>query len=511
MCLAPAIARAMAPALDGALGPEASSLTWEGSSAAVPQWTPLSLSSVTGYYETDSQTYNSIVSTAYSAINDMSAAGKHLTSASAGVRPAVITSTLLPGWNIAQFDGTDDWLRNTNTSRPVSGAILCRYSTWQSGLPMWSFGSGNFPRLRKAGVNGRAEFDLTSTAIASQPATTLTDEYFRVIMWDDDGATQYCYVYDAALDESTVVSDSDANANTRATDGQTFSLGAFVTGTSPAQLEVAALLTRSVSTTAAERTQLLDYWRRNITERSVASRMDFVGTRVTRSDAAPRPYPSQHEGASGNAIADVQLRLAGAWGGSGGVTIGSGDDPGAGNRGAMETLATTRAITNMVAVVHVGTNDATSGAVNTTNYQRMAQRIWAVAGVGPGTLIKIILCTITGRTDGGGTPQTRIDTFNAALPGIITTLTGLGIPAVICDLAASFNTNTMLQGDGLHPNLLGAQTNAQTIYNVLSAQSLISSANKLVLIGDSITEGGTNLIPQATAQYRPWLARLLAA
>lgn len=228
-------------------------------------WTPAQLSDLIHYSETRSAE-NDVQSGAYQSFAALFGSAVSLTAASAGVRPAQSTSELLNGGTIAVFDGVDDWLRNTNAARPTTIAILARQVAWESGFPLVSFGA-NFPRLRKSGVSNRVEFAATTLTILSQPAATWDDEFFRVVLAEDDGATQYCSLYDAALDEGTVVTDSDVNANARPADGQTLSLAAFVTGTSPSQLEVAAVLCKSGALlTAGEKTSLLDYWRSEIVE-----------------------------------------------------------------------------------------------------------------------------------------------------------------------------------------------------------------------------------------------------
>lgn len=483
----------------------------------VPPWTPASLSDLIHYGEARSGD-NTITTGDVETLAALFGSAAAMGSASSTVRPALSTHEMINGDEVVSFDGVDEWLRALSVARPTTIAILVRQVVWESGLPIVSFGSGNFPRLRKSGVSNRVDFQATGATPISQPAATLNDEYFRVILTEDDGAEQFCTLYDGALDEATAVVDSDANADSRAADGQTLSLAAFVTGGSPAELEVVAVLAKSGDLlTSDEKTALLTYWRENLIETGAVSVMPFVGTRTANSNAQPRPYPASHEAVSGDTIASCAARLVGSWGGSGGTTIGSGDDPGAGNRGAMEALATTQGLANLVALVMVGTNDASSGAINATNYERFIRRLFAVAGVTPASNLKVFCAFITPRTDGAGVPQGRIDTFNDTdLPALIATLQGEGFAVDTWDPEADFNTGTMLQGDAIHPNLLGAKHVATAAHAALTAGiegagSLISASNRLVLVGDSITAGGSNLVPQATAQYRPWLARLLAS
>lgn len=241
------------------------------------------------------------------------------------------------------------------------------------------------------------------------------------------------------------------------------------------------------------------------------SHVPFIGTRSLNSNAQPRPYWPLHEAVSGNTVSDVEDRLCGSWGGSGGTTIGSGgDDPGEGNRGTMETLATTDGNPNIVALVMCGTNDASSGEIDSTIYERFIRRLFAVAGVTPASALKVYCAFLTGRTDGAGVPQGRIDTFNnTTLPAIISTLQTAEFDVDTWDPVTGFNTGTMLVDDR-HTNLLGSQHVAQAAYDVLSANSLLTGSHRIVLIGDSITAGGSTLVPQATAQYRPWLSRYIA-
>lgn len=478
-------------------------------SSGAAAWTPALLDNVITWGETRSAS-NTITSDEYETLADLSTSGKPLGSASSTVRPARVLDDMLSGGAVAEFDGVDEWLRNTSTACPKTVVVVYQQVVWTSAEALISYGASNRPQLRQAGVSNRVDF-LAASSPVSQPAVTFTERYYRCVIGEDDGSTsQTCTIYDPSF---TVVegTDTDANVNARSADGGVFSLCAFVAGTFPTNARIAFVLATTDVLTPAEKTSLLDYLRREIVDVQPLPAMTFVGTRTTRADAQPRPYPIEHEGQSGNTVAGCASRLVGFWGGSGGTTIGSGDDPGAGNRGAMETLATTRSEANMVCVVHIGTNDASSGAIDSTTYERFIRRLWAVAGVGPGNIAAIILCSIVGRTDGAGVPQGRLNTFNStSLPTIIGNLTGASIPVTLCDLAAAFNTGTMLGSDGLHPNKLGAQTIAQTIYDTLVVEDLVSPNNRLVLIGDSITEGGTAFV-QATAQYRPWLAKLLAA
>jgi len=180
----------------------------------------------------------------------------------------------------------------------------------------------------------------------------------------------------------------------------------------------------------------------------------FEGTITTMSTATPAGYQAGHEGVSGETIAQIETRMVGTWGGGGGVSLGSADDPGQGLRGHLETIVQYPRGNTWI-VLHAGTNDATAGAVSTSGYQRLCQRLWAVGNAIPGGLRGIVCCALIGRTD-SAPAQTRTDTFNAALPSVVTTLQAAGVFAIFCDTATGWNTGTMMDNSlgtpGLHMN-----------------------------------------------------------
>jgi hypothetical protein len=154
-------------------------------------------------------------------------------------------------------------------------------------------------------------------------------------------------------------------------------------------------------------------------------------------------------------------------------------------------------------VLLIGMNDASTGAISTTDYELMVRRMWSIASSASATaVLEFFVCTITGNTN--ATTQGRITTFNAAVDTIVTNLTGFGIPASKCDLASVFDTQGM-QSDGLHYNAAGTRVVAQEIWDHTVTRSLNDPANCFLCAGDSLTEGGDTRAEGQTASYRPWL------
>ncbi|NJN63442.1 MAG: hypothetical protein HC882_00260 [Acidobacteria bacterium] len=472
------------------------------------EWTPAEFGARVVLWTEARNPGNTVLAGEYDVQIDLGPAGNDMIAGGPTTRPDSLTSVMLSGGVYADYNGTTDWMRALNTA--VYKSVFQLYQQVVNGVPgrpIASWGASNQERLRQGAVVDRIGF-IAAGATEVLSTSNVTDRYFHLIAGIDvDAANQRVIVW--APDILTRASDNTgANANARGVGVGTSSVGAFVTGTFPTRMNEALDLRLTDVPTEQEIDQIAAYARRNMVDLQALPTTTFVGTRITQADAQPRPYPLEHEGQSGNTVSACANRLVGTWVGAD-VTIGSPSDPGPGNRGAMETLATTRALTNLVPVVLVGTNDASSGPVPIVAYQMFIERMWAVAGVGPGGIQAIGLCELLGRTFLAPAAQNEVIAFNALLPGLVATLNGLGIPAFLVPLFATFNTGTMLLPDGLHLNLLGCQTVAQGIFDELTLQGLVSANTLVVPVGDSITEGGPNLVPQATAQYRPWLAKLL--
>lgn len=440
---------------------------------------------------------------------DQGPRGLHQTAVDAASRPVLTTHAYLGGGACVEFDGVDHWLRNLACpSAPRTILAFYQQVTYAQYHPIVDFGATHFPSLRQ-GINPATITWLPASdpARVNSPILPITIgsaskfSYFVPVIADDTGSAFSLATFDpAGVIDIAGSPDASTDATARPAGPDVLSIGAFSTGSFKTNMRLAALLVLSDSLTAAELALAVAYFQRRCVDLQPSNGLRLVGTRTTRADAQPRLYQTRHEGVSGDTLASFAARMVGTWGGSGGVTIGSADDPGVGNRGFIETLITTQGLVGVVPIVHVGMNDASSGAIDRAAYRRMVQRAVAIAALGPGTMPKIGLCTVTGRNDDDA-KQARIDTFNAALPTDITTLVGGGAPAVIVDIATPFDRTTMTDIGGIHYNEPGAQNVGATHSAWLTAQGL--RALFLVYGGDSLTEGGTNL--EQWASFRVWL------
>lgn len=236
--------------------------------------------------------------------------------------------------------------------------------------------------------------------------------------------------------------------------------------------------------------------------------MTFIGTRTSNQTALPAGYPIYHEGLSGDKLSGTpsfRNRMVGNWGVSSDVTLGSAGDPGVGNRGVFEDLFVDAGNRRAIVVIHIGVNDADTGAISTTDYELMVRRMWSIASSASATaIVGFFICTDTGAVN--ATVQGRVDTFNAAVDALVSTLTGLGLPAFKCDTASVIDRQTFYDGDR---HLGAAQTRlfAQEVWDTTVANGFDDPSNCFLLCGDSRTEG-PGVIGTAEGQYasyRPWL------
>ncbi len=462
-------------------------------------------------------------------LQDLSGRGNHMTAASAGARPPVLTSPLLsplisPGNRAAlQFTTAGGfWLRKLTASLggaagPITIVMLVRQVTWTSGALMLSYGSTNLPRVRQSGVSNLASFLASNTGIDSvavgntaDGSTTLGafgDGLWRLLICTWDGTTQR--IYRSNLQTLTMdLEDSDANANAALADGGTLSLGATVTGTGVPNFEwcggfafraVDASLNPAIlsyflnilgrpfaspASTAKEIIMMGDSLTTG-TDRNVASyrrhfwenlrianpNVNFCGTLTTRAYDQPAGYPSGHESISGQTIAGIELFTAGFWTGTN-VVPGQSGSPAPGSRGDFEVLAARppgqgggQNNGGVIIILQGGNNNASSGAVDTAAFIRLVERVINTHG----RVHRCYVCTLPPRTDNGAA-ATRLETFNSAIPGLVTTMQGAGYPVALIDWSASAGyQNSWLQADGLHPTGVGGQWMADQAYAAMQA------------------------------------------
>jgi hypothetical protein len=204
--------------------------------------------------------------------------------------------------------------------------------------------------------------------------------------------------------------------------------------------------------------------------------------------------------------------MNGIWGGGNSTQyhIGDPDDPGPTHRGAFETICTTQAKTNVVALWFGPPAVETQNDITLIfpTYLNVIRRAHAVQGVGPGNVVHHYICPIL---HGLIAPYSSVqgDIFNDwAQSTAIPTLQAEGVPISWMDLDRDA---ALRPGDQHLAWPAGDITIAQGMHDKLLADGYKSSTYKLLLIGHSHVAGGDNLTPASTAQERPYLARLLSA
>lgn len=117
-----------------------------------------------------------------------------------------------------------------------------------------------------------------------------------------------------------------------------------------------------------------------------------------------------------------------------------------------------------VIVVHAGVNDIVSGewtgSQAATNMTTLLTTIFSLLKG-----VRVIVCKIIGVTGAFSGFQSAINTFNAALDGVVNGLGSSVSDVMLVDCAAGFDVGTMLQGDGIHPNAAGAQHIANKVFD----------------------------------------------
>ena len=174
----------------------------------------------------------------------------------------------------------------------------------------------------------------------------------------------------------------------------------------------------------------------------------FVGTLLNGPDTvANQPFPKRHEGHGGFTIA----------GGGNGPIAGSVTDT------ALSTYHPN------IVLLMIGTNDI-NGNIDVANAPaRLGQLIDEIISGAPSALVVVASIIPTQNT---GTNQ-RVRTYNAAIPGLVSTRAAMGKHVVFLDNYAAFSLNpnfaTALMADGLHPNDAGYVVIGQSYYSAIAA------------------------------------------
>jgi lysophospholipase L1-like esterase len=173
----------------------------------------------------------------------------------------------------------------------------------------------------------------------------------------------------------------------------------------------------------------------------------FVGTQLNGPTTVEnRTFPRRHEGRGGYTIAG---------GGQGAIA------------GSVTDIAISTYHPNIVLLM-IGTNDI-NGNINVSSAPtRLGQLIDEIITDAPTALV-VVATIIPIAND--GTNQ-RIPTYNAAIPGLVSTRAAAGKHVILVDNYAAFvrdsNFRTALMIDNLHPNDAGYARLGQTFYDAIA-------------------------------------------
>ena len=159
----------------------------------------------------------------------------------------------------------------------------------------------------------------------------------------------------------------------------------------------------------------------------------FVGTRSNGPETVDgKPFPKNHEGTSGITIQDLQKNVV--------------------DKGAL----TGAAVKPNIILLHIGTNNLSSGNV-TTNINYLGSLIDAVVKACPDALLVVAkIIPYSGNEKG----------FNDAIPGVVDTRVKAGAHILIVDQGAGFTSSDI--ADGVHPNEGGYAKMAAVWYKAIS-------------------------------------------
>lgn len=444
----------------------------------------------------------------FTSLLDKSGAGKHLLSQTLG--PTAYVEPMLGGKKVAKYGGSaGEYCKVASIARPATQIlVVASTGSFTANYPITSYGSA-YPYLSFSNAaTGRVGYWPEATTQLYTTAAPLVEQNFKVLFSTDDSTNVSVITVDSdfATEVETV---SVVDALARAASPGALAQGALATGTFPMAQKIAAQIAMSGVISAADRARVAAYLRSQLYAQPQPI-MPWIGTRTTQSRAQPGPYPIRHEGQSGDTIATWGNRLVGTWGDwdPAHYAVGGAGDPGAGNRGAAETLAAQGNL-NILLIVNIGGNDA-AGVISIPNTQLVLRRFASILANLGGT-VKIVMCTEPPFGAIYPTQNANIATYNTGLVGMVSTMQGLGYSIVLADCAAGFDAATMLQADSIHCKaagndhmsaaIVGAATGAG--WNVPTVQSCSS--------GHSRVEGGNSTMPAATAGWRPAAARDMAA
>jgi len=173
----------------------------------------------------------------------------------------------------------------------------------------------------------------------------------------------------------------------------------------------------------------------------------FVGSLANGPDTvASKPFPKHHEGHGGYTIS------------------GGGNGPIA---GTITDNALSMYKPNIVLLM-IGTNDVNQSIDLSNAPSRLGALIDEIVAGAPNALL-VVATIIPTQTD---STNTRVRTYNAAIPDVVKTRATAGKHVIVVDHYAAFSQNssykTALMADGLHPNTAGYAVLGRSWYGAIS-------------------------------------------
>lgn len=227
-----------------------------GGPVAPPQWIPLNLTNLRGWYRADQQI--TLVGSDVDIWNDLSGFNNHISAASAGARPLFVASSAVFGNQpCVEFDGVAEWLRRAvfdcgGVFGPLTVACVMQSVTFSVSEQFLNYGTGNRPMLRQGGTNTFQFISQGAVTVNGAASALVPGGAARLIGGWWDLANHASFV--AAVESAPAASAAAAHA-----DDQIFAVGASVTGTVPANVRIAEIIVMNARITAGELTQLQGY------------------------------------------------------------------------------------------------------------------------------------------------------------------------------------------------------------------------------------------------------------